>query len=307
MEKIKRALEIAEQQRLAIGGEASLGAASRKRVGNGAAEPTAGSRATIADGAKACMDSVTFRDEPSWNDPVRFVKTRVAQVSGSHLETNRIVCPDDDSDVSRAYDLLSSRVLVKLRSAGMNSIALVSPVTGDGKTLTGINLALRIAAGRERSALLVEADFRNPSIAARFGIRPQSGVEDVLQGRASIQETLVSPGIDRYALLPVRQPAANASELIDCSRFRQVAAELKNRYANRVVIFDLPPLLEHGDATTFLPNVDGALLVVADGRTSRESIEASMVALEGCVVIGTVLNQARGAAKIHRGVRKNVP
>lgn len=70
-------------------------------------------------------------------------------------------------------------------------------------------------------------------------------------------------------------------------------AEITGRYPDRIIIFDLPPLLRNDDAIVFVPNVDACLFVVEDGATKPEDIERSMQLLKRSQLIGTVLNKAR--------------
>ena len=67
--------------------------------------------------------------------------------------------------------------------------------------------------------------------------------------------------------------------------------EFKSRYQSRIIIFDLPPLLNIDDAMVFLPNVDSTLLVVENGRNKKSEVQDSMRLLEGTNLIGTVLNK----------------
>ena len=68
--------------------------------------------------------------------------------------------------------------------------------------------------------------------------------------------------------------------------------ELKDRYQSRIVIFDLPPLLNMEDSMVFLPNVDSTLLVVENGRNKQSEVLDAMRLLESTNLIGTVLNKA---------------
>jgi len=220
----------------------------------------------------------------------RFIRTRVVPVSRDHLERNRVILPDSADTASRAYDMLASRLLERVRTSGWNSIALVSPCSGEGKTVTGINLAIHLAASRERTALLVDMDFRRPAVGRYLGLNPEIGVDDVLGSGAEVADAMVSPGIDRFAVLPVRRAHAHTGDFIDSRPARELALELKRRYANRIVLFDLPPLLAFGDALRFMRNVDAALLVVTEGQTRRESIERALSALAGQNLVGVVMN-----------------
>jgi Mrp family chromosome partitioning ATPase len=68
--------------------------------------------------------------------------------------------------------------------------------------------------------------------------------------------------------------------------------ELKNRYAGRIVIFDLPPVLDASDAMAFSPYVDATLLVVEEGKTTKQEVENAVEMLSSTNILGTVLNKS---------------
>ncbi|MEO1420403.1 MAG: CpsD/CapB family tyrosine-protein kinase [Pseudomonadota bacterium] len=223
---------------------------------------------------------------------IQFEVTRSIPVDGKTLERNRIRPPGADDEVARAYDLLASRVVDRASANGWNSIAVVSPVGGDGKSVTALNLAIRLVASPARTCLLVDLDFRRPKIAEYLGVSPQYGIEDVLRAKASVSETLFSPGIPRLSVLPVRQPVDTPGGLIDSMAASELAQEAKQRYANRIVLFDMPPVLGSGDTVHFLRNVDAVLVIAASGRTSESAIQETLSTLAGHNVVGCVLNCA---------------
>lgn len=84
----------------------------------------------------------------------------------------------------------------------------------------------------------------------------------------------------------------NSAEMLNSPKMSRLVEELKTRYASRIVIFDLPPVLDAADAMAFAPYVDATLLVVEEGKTRRKEIEHTMELLSGTNVMGTVLNKA---------------
>ena len=159
--------------------------------------------------------------------------------------------------------------------------------------ISAINLAIAIAADMGRTALLVDLDLRKPSIHRRFGFEPGYGVDDCLQEQLPVIKAMVKvQAYDRLTILPARKHVANSSELIASQTMIDLMAELRTRYANRVLIFDLPPVLVADDALAFSAQVQAGLFVVAEGRTSRDSITRSLNLLHGLPIVGTVLNNS---------------
>jgi protein-tyrosine kinase len=210
------------------------------------------------------------------------------------LERARILRPGAGGEYGAAYKLLRTQALKRLDQLGANSLAVVSPCSADGKTLTAINLAIAVAATTGRTALLVDFDLRNPNLHRRFGIEPEVGVEECLETRRPIHEAMVRvAGYERLTLLPARNSVEQSSELLTAARVGELVTEMRTRYANRVVIFDLPPVLQADDVLAFSQHIQAALLVVSERHTKREDVTRTLDLLRDTPVIGTVLNQSR--------------
>lgn len=220
-----------------------------------------------------------------------YVTTRVVALDPNHLEKMRILSGRESSEVSQAYKVLRTQILQKLKLNNWNSLALVSPTTGNGKTLTAINLAISLAQEVKNSVLLVDFDLKQPSIHSHLGITLDKGITDYLLRDEPISNVLVNPGIERLVFLGSNESLAHSSEALGAPRLIQLVEELKQRYPNRIVIFDLPPLLESDDAIAFAPYVDAVLMVVEEGRTTPEELERCAELLNGKPVLGSVLNK----------------
>jgi len=221
-------------------------------------------------------------------------RTPSIDVDPAALERERILPAGAGGPHGGAYKLLRTQVLKRLDQLGANSLAVVSPCSADGKTLTAINLAIAIAATTGRTALLVDFDLRNPNLHRRFGFEPAVGVEECLEARRPIHEALVKvSGYERLTLLPARSRVEQSSELLTATRVGELVIEMRNRYANRVLIFDLPPVLQADDALAFSQHIQAALLVVSERLTKREDVTRTLELLRDTPVIGTVLNQSR--------------
>jgi Mrp family chromosome partitioning ATPase len=91
-------------------------------------------------------------------------------------------------------------------------------------------------------------------------------------------------------MLPARTASNEAAEIISSPRMTALAVELRNRYEDRIIIYDTPPLLTSGDTLGFLPNVDAVLLVTRSGSTTKADIEKSAQLLGSKPIVGTLLN-----------------
>jgi capsular exopolysaccharide synthesis family protein len=172
-------------------------------------------------------------------------------------------------------------------------LAVTSPGTGEGKSLTALNLAISIAMEIGHTVLLVDANLRHPSVHTQLGLSGEPGLSDYLLDNLPLNELFVHPkGVDHLTLLPGGRPLQNSAEMLNSPKMSRLVDELKSRYAGRIVIFDLPPVLTAADAMAFAPYVDATLLVVEEGKSQRKEIEHALELLSSTNVLGTVLNKA---------------
>jgi protein-tyrosine kinase len=270
MDRIRRALDLARLQR-DIPAEASRSD-------------------RVAQPAPAAAGSGTARTPPT---PIIYHRTRVFTPSAAILEANRVVNPMSSDPAAMAFRMLRTQVLQRMDANGWRSLAIFSPGAHDGKTTTAINLAVNLANDRLHTVLLVEFDFRHPALAARIGLSPEFGGDDALSGAAAIEDCLYhAEGFDRFVILPARDKMANSSEILAGPRSRELVSELRARYPERIVIFDLPPVLSADDALAFAPLVDCGLVVASEGRTRRSDLARTVELLHKTPLVGTVLNRA---------------
>jgi Mrp family chromosome partitioning ATPase len=222
-----------------------------------------------------------------------YTRTRVFTPHPAILERNRIMNPMSADPAAVAFRMLRTQVLQRMDANGWRSLAIFSPGTSDGKTTTAINLALSLASDQSHTVLLVDFDFKNPKLASRLDLSPEFGANDVLIGNARLEDCLYHPdGFDRLVLLPARGTLENSSEILAGKRSRELVGELRARYPERIIVYDLPPVLTADDALAFAPLVECGLVVAAEGRTRRADLVRTMELLHKTPLVGTVLNRA---------------
>ncbi len=226
-------------------------------------------------------------------EEVTYSQTRNVEVSRITLRKNRVITGFDPCDFTDAYKMLRTQVLQRLNENDWNVLAVTSPGSGEGKSLTALNLAASMAMEIDHTVLLVDANLRHPSLHEHLGLPDGPGLNDYLTKDTSLSELLVHPkGIDHLTFLPAGAAMFNSAEMLNSPKMTHLVNELKNRYAGRIIVFDLPPVLSAADALAFAPYVDAALLVVEEGKTSRQEVENALNLLSSTNVLGTVLNKA---------------
>jgi protein-tyrosine kinase len=211
--------------------------------------------------------------------------------------SERIVAGLDGVKLADAFRMLRIQVVQRLREVEGSTLAVTSPLAGEGKTLISCNLAVSLARLSDRGVLLVDLDLRRPSVHSTFGFAPTNGISDHLLRGVPLADCFIDPGIDRLLVLPGGAPLPNSSELLSSAQMSKLTAELEDSYADRIVVYDLPPVLLADDALVFFEHADAYLLVVEQGRTRREEVARCLELLEKVNVIGTVLNKARGVTQ----------
>jgi len=237
--------------------------------------------------------------------PIIYSRTRSLDVPLSVLRQRRVMAAYDKGPFVDAFKILRTQVMRRLRENGWNVLGITSPGDGEGKTLTAVNLAISLGMETAQTVLLVDANLRNPTIHEVFGLEDCPGLADYLLDDTPIENLLVHPGIGRLVLLPGGRTVQNSAELLTSHKMLALVEEFKHRYPSRIVIFDLPPLLQTADVLAFSPYTDALLLVVEEGKTSADDVQRALsLVKDSRPILGTVLNKAGQMAATPASMRK---
>jgi protein-tyrosine kinase len=223
---------------------------------------------------------------------INYRLTRVVKLDPLHLEKHRIVAQTKSNLISVSFDLLRTQVLQKMEEHGWRTLAIVSPVPECGKTVVAINLAISVAHHTQKTAMLVDFDLRKPKIAEYLGLPDGPSLNEVLEGKADVGEAFVNPGMPKLVVMPVAKPIKKSAEIMASDRVKQLIRDLRERYKERIVIFDLPPLLSVDDAIAVLPQIDCVLMVVGNGMVTNLELDESLRHLHSTNLLGVILNKA---------------
>lgn len=207
---------------------------------------------------------------------------------------HRIISNEQDPMLS-AYRVLRTRVLQKMDAEGWRTLAVVSPNSGAGKTVTAINLSIAIGSKSGTRAMLVDLDFYRPSIARYLGLKEPPSVLDFFEGRKSLREVTVRPDLPDLLLVANERVTRRGAEYLASERMDELIERGLDEFNSRAIIFDISPLLGCDDAIAFLPKVDCVLMVAASGATRVTEMKEARRLLNKTNVIGSVLNKAPAA------------
>lgn len=225
-------------------------------------------------------------------ESISYSQTKVVNVPNHQLERKRIIAGFYNNPQSAVFRMLRTQVLKKMRSNRWQTLAVTSPTSGEGKSVVAANLAMAIAMELNQTVLLVDMDLRNPSISNYFGLNAQVGLKDYLSGDLKLSEVLINPGIKRLVILPGVGRAEDSAELLSSPKMASLVADIKSQYDSRVIIFDVPPVLQTDDVSLAANYFDSTLLVLEDGKNTESNITKSLQMLEGSHLLGTVVNKS---------------
>ena len=171
-----------------------------------------------------------------------------------------------------------------------NSILITSSVQNEGKSLIALNLAMCLAQEYDHTVLLLDADFRRPSMHISLGIQNGKGFADCLLGEAKIADVIIPTGIGRLSVITAGRAVPNSAELFASQKTEALIAEIKNRYHDRYIIFDSPPVLLFAESRTLGRLVDGVLFVIKEQCASQRNVREAIDVLKGCKLLGLVYN-----------------
>lgn len=199
---------------------------------------------------------------------------------------------DSRSPLAEAYRHLRTSVLLSTAGRAPRSLLVTSSLPGEGKTTTAVNTAISLAQ-TGASVVLIDADMRRPRLQSIFGLRDQLGLSSILSTDATDQEMLAmvvkdsATGLNLITSGPI---PPNPAELLGSDQMRRLLATLQSQF-NHVVV-DSPPVSSFTDGVLISTMVDGVLLVVHGGKSSRHIVRRSRQLLNdvGAKVFGVVLN-----------------
>ncbi|RKY37371.1 MAG: hypothetical protein DRP78_01250 [Candidatus Omnitrophota bacterium] len=150
------------------------------------------------------------------------------------------------------------------------SLLITSANRMEGKSITCVNLAVIMAEEREKSTVLVSADFRNPKIEKLLNVRADKGLSNYLTEEIQLDEILIKTSIENLVILPAGDILSNPAEFFTNQKMKSLITELEMHF--NYIIFDSPAIMPYSDARILAPYVDGVLLAVQAGRTRREVV-----------------------------------
>jgi len=193
---------------------------------------------------------------------------------------------------SRIWEAYRSfRTSLVLSSSGQQpkTILVTSSFTGEGKTTTAINAGIVFAQTGART-LLIDLDMRKPMLARRFGMVRSDGMSTFLSGNSDLSSQIKQTAVRSLFVLPGGPIPPNPAELMGSERMEEVLSLLAQYF--EYIVIDSPPVLSVTDALVLSPQVDGVVMVIHGGKTSRDAVRRAAAHLRdvGAKILGALIN-----------------
>lgn len=181
-------------------------------------------------------------------------------------------------------------------------VMVTSCWSGEGRTFTAVNLALSLVLEDTIDVLLVEADVLKPSFHTMFNINTREGLVDYLsKAGKNLAPYLWRAENGRLTILPAGTVAEAPRTLFRSDAMARFIDDVSNRYPERIVIVDVPPLLSGGEAAVLVNHADHILFVVECGRTSQSAVEDALDLLTTHENVSLVLNRCNEGDRLTSG------
>ncbi|MGB0721433.1 MAG: XrtA-associated tyrosine autokinase [Gammaproteobacteria bacterium] len=258
------------------------------------------------DGAVGVTPQLILDDDEDYepDEGSGFRAVNHVELNLDRLREMGMVTPDSArGKIAEEYRMIKRPLLQNILGDGErqfdnpNLIMVTSSVPGEGKTFTSVNLAMSLAMELDRTVLLVDADVAKPSFARLFDMETEAGLIDVLLEDASMRDVLLTTNVPKLRLMPAGRRHPNSVELLASDGMRTLAQEMAQRYPDRIIVFDSPPLLVTSEAAVLASLMSQIVVVAEANKTPQFVLQDSLNLLDKSKFIGLVLNKARPNAR----------
>ncbi len=233
------------------------------------------------------------KEKAGWVSP-SYTHSRTIPLNPLTAAANRCVAVLPNSPDIEAYKLLRTQILQKTEQGSGRAVMITSPLPGEGKTTTAINLAFTFAREFKQTVLLVDCDFRRQRIHELLGIRSEKGLVNHLLNDEPVSDLIIWPGIEKLTLISGGRTIQESTEVLGSPRMKALVQDMKTRYPDRYIFFDVPAILTSADALALAPQVDHILMVVSAGSTPLSEVKRALQLLPAEKMLGLVLNNSKG-------------
>lgn len=226
---------------------------------------------------------------------------QVGQINLVKLHKAGMITPDGEkTQIAEEFRLIKRPLITNVFNQGAaqiknaNLIMVTSSLPREGKSFCAINLAMSIAMEMDHTVLLVDADVAKPTLPGFLGLKSDKGLMDVLlDDKLQLSDVMIKTNVEKLSILPAGRGNRYATEMLASEAMSRLLQEMANRYHDRVIIFDSPPLLATTEARVLATHMGQIVMVVEAEKTTQDQLQEALNQIESCDVVGLLLNKGK--------------
>lgn len=228
-------------------------------------------------------------------------ESRMAMIDLDRLHHLGVVNPiDEKTQIGEEFRIIKRPLITNAfnqnakRTPNGNLIMVTSALVGEGKSFCAINLAMSIAMEMDHTVMLVDADVARPSVPRYLGIKSERGLMDVLlDSSLDLSAVMMRTNVEKLSVVTAGRKSRHATELLASQNMSDLLMEIAQRYNDRIVIFDSPPLLLTSESRVLASQMGQIVMVVEAEKTSQRTVKDALRQIESCESINLIYNKAR--------------
>lgn len=211
------------------------------------------------------------------------------------LNRHAIVGFDSRDQRSRPFNLLRTQVAKRIASRDAGIVGITSATPNAGKSFLSLNLAAALSRVAGQSVCLIDLDLRRGSLGQELGLDVECGISDYLDGSVDDLGAIGRRIADtNLALFPTTAIVGNSAELLAGERFGHLIDAFRHLAAQSIILCDMPPAFANDDTMIAMQKLDGYMIVIDSGKTTRRQVLDTMEMLQPATCLGAVLNRYNG-------------
>jgi len=220
---------------------------------------------------------------------LKFPEEKIEKVGFPAKEVAPVLIVSPHSFGAEAFRKLKTQIFLHPGNSP-RSILVTSAAPKEGKTLVAVNLAVAISKEIHNDVILVDGDLRKPAIHLEKS-HSAKGLSNYLSDGTPLSDILIKSEIEKLRIILAGSSTRKSSELIRSRKMEELLQSLRAFSDNTYIVVDSPPIIATPDPSLLSKIVDGVILVVRAGYTSRESIQNAIKSIDRQKIIGVVFNQ----------------
>ena len=227
--------------------------------------------------------------------------TRSLRIDRNRLRAQSMIIPEEGrTAIAESFRRVKRQILTNLANPKpgappQNLVMVTSTFPGEGKTFCSINLAISMALEVDRTVLLVDADATKGNVPEMLGFDADRGLmELLLERQLDLPDVLWKTDIGKLTILPSGAAHRQSTELLGSEAMRQLLHDMAERYRDRIIVFDAPPLLAASEASAVASLMGQIVVVVEAGKTPETALKVALGRIDVSRVTGLLLNKTQG-------------